>query len=88
MGTIDVNYTHSVYRLYTLCVQTVHNMCTKNIIILKRKEKKNFSLREKGGRASLGQKNFSTEFLRIYLVWVNNTTYIVDTKLSIQYMVA
>lgn len=75
--------------LYTLWVQTVHNMCTKNIIILrlKRKEKKNFSLREKGGRASLGQKNFSTEFLRIYLVWVNNTTYIVGTKLSIQYMV-
>lgn len=45
--------------LYTLWVQTVHNMCTKNIIILRLKREENFSLREKGGRASLGQKFFS-----------------------------
>lgn len=30
---------------------------------------------------------FSTEFLRIYLVCVKNTTYIVRTKLSILYIV-
>jgi len=74
--------------LYTLWVQTVHNMCTKNIIILRLKRKENLFSKRKGRQSLLRTKKiFSTEFLRIYLVWVNNTTYIVGTKLSIQYMV-
>lgn len=74
--------------LYTLWVQTVHNMCTKNIIILRLKREENLFSKRKGRQSLLRtKKNFSTEFLRIYLVWVNNTTYIVGTKLSIQYMV-
>lgn len=74
--------------LYTLWVQTVHNMCTKNIIILRLKRKEKLFSKRKGRQSLLRtKKNFSTEFLRIYLVWVNNTTYIVGTKLSIQYMV-
>lgn len=74
--------------LYTLWVQTVHNMCTKNIIILRLKRKENLFSKRKGRQSLLRTKKiFSTEFLRIYLVWVNNTKYIVGTKLSIQYMV-
>lgn len=74
--------------LYTLWVQTVHNMCTKNIIILRLKRKENLFSKRKGRQSLLRTKKiFSTEFLRIYLVWVNNTTYIVGTKLSMQYMV-
>lgn len=63
-------------------------MCTKNIIILRLKRKENLFSKRKGRQSLLRTKKiFSTEFLRIYLVWVNNTTYIVGTKLSIQYMV-
>lgn len=40
--------------LYTLWVQTVHTMGTKNIIILRLKRKENLFSKRKGGRASLG----------------------------------
>lgn len=74
--------------LYTLWVQTVHNMCTKNIIILRLKRKENLFSKRKGRQSLLSTKIFfSTEFLRIYLVCVKNTTYIVRTKLSILYIV-
>lgn len=74
--------------LYTLWVQTVHNMCTKNIIILRLKRKENLFSKRKGRQSLLkAQKYFFTEFLRIYSVCVKNTTYIVKTKLPILYIV-
>lgn len=74
--------------LYTLWVQTVHTVGTKNIIILKLKRKENLFSKRKGRQSLLRTKKFfSTEFLRMYLVYVKNTTYIVSTKLSILYIV-
>lgn len=45
--------------LYTLWVQTVHNMCTKNIIILRLKREENLFSKRKGRQSLLRTKKFS-----------------------------
>ena len=53
--------------LYTLWVQTVHNMCTKNIIILRLKRKEKLFSKRKGRQSLLRTKKI---FLQNFLEYI------------------